>query len=76
MVAFVWNSDHAQRGKVVARQVSEPSARQKQLLDALELDPTSKVPEAEVTAGTRKRINKVRKTYVKYGSQMLLSLKN
>jgi transposase len=52
---------HPRSRKVVARQVPEPSARQKQLLDALNLDLPATVPEAEVTVGTRKKINKVRK---------------
>jgi len=56
---------HAQSGKVVARLVPEPSARQKQLLDALKLDLPRTVPEAEVTVGTRKKINKVRKALEK-----------
>jgi hypothetical protein len=45
----------------VARQVPEPSARQKQLLDALELKLPVTVPEADVIVGTRKKINQVRK---------------
>ena len=53
---------HPQSGKVVARQVPEPSARQKQLLDALKLELPARVPESEVTVGTRKKINQVRKT--------------
>lgn len=56
---------HPQSGKVVARQVPEPSARQKQLLDALKLEIPARVPEAEVTVGTRKKINQVRKTLEK-----------
>jgi transposase len=56
---------HPQSGKVVARQVPEPSARQKQLLDALKLELPARVPEAEVTVGTRKKINHVRKTLEK-----------
>jgi transposase len=56
---------HPQSGKVVARQVPEPSARQKQLLDALKLELPATVPEAEVTVGTRKKINQVRKTLEK-----------
>ena len=52
---------HPQSGKVVARQVPDPSASQKQLLDALNLTLPATVPEAEVTVGTRKKINKVRK---------------
>jgi len=56
---------HPQSGKVVARQVPEPEALQKQLLAALKLDLPSTVPEAEVTVGTRKKINQVRKALVK-----------
>ena len=56
---------HPQSGKVVARQVPQPSARQKQLLDALKLELPATVPEAQVTVGTRKKINKVRKTLEK-----------
>jgi transposase len=52
-------------GKVVARHVPEPSARQKQLLDALKLTPPSKLPEAKVTVVTRKKINKERKPLAK-----------
>src|SRR5437867_341979 len=52
---------HSQSGKVVARQVPQPSVRQQQLLDALKLDLPATVPEAEVTVGTRKKINQVRK---------------
>ncbi len=53
---------HLQSGEVVARQVPEPSPRQKQLLDALKLVLPETAPKAEVTVGTRKKINKVRKT--------------
>lgn len=56
---------HPQSGKVVARQVPEPSAPQQQLLDALKLHLPATVPEAKVTVGTRKKINKVRKTFQK-----------
>lgn len=56
---------HPQSGKVVARQVPQPSALQKQLLDALKLELPATVPEAEVTVGTRKKINQVRKTLEK-----------
>jgi len=52
---------HAQSGKVVARQVPQPNARQKRLLDALKLDLPRTAPEAEVIVGTRKKINEVRK---------------
>ena len=53
---------HPQSGQVVARQVPEPSARQQQLLAALKLALPATVPEAKVTAGTRKKIHQVRKT--------------
>lgn len=56
---------HPQSGEVVARQVPEPSPRQKQLLDALKLILPKTSPKAEVTVGTRKKINKVRKTLEK-----------
>ena len=56
---------HPQSGRVVARQVPEPSARQKQLLDALSLTLPARVPAAAVTVGTRKKIHRVRKTLVK-----------
>jgi hypothetical protein len=53
---------HPASGKVVARQVPEPNAHQKQLLDALKLELPATVPAAELFVGTRKKINKVRKT--------------
>jgi len=53
---------HPQSGKVVARQVPEPSVRQKQLLEALKLKLPTKVPKTEVIVGTRKKINNARKT--------------
>jgi hypothetical protein len=56
---------HRQSGKVVARQVPEPAALQKQLLAALKLDLPSTVPQAQVTVGTRKKINQARKPLVK-----------
>jgi hypothetical protein len=49
-------------GKVVARQVPEPNAHQNQLLEALKLELPATVPAAELIAGMRKKINKVRKT--------------
>jgi hypothetical protein len=55
---------HPQSGEVVARQVPEPSLRQKQLLDALKLVLPQTAPKAEVKVGTRKKINEVRKTLV------------
>jgi hypothetical protein len=56
---------HATSGKVVARQVPEPSSIQKQLLDALKLNLPAMVPESKVAVVTRKKINNVRKTPVK-----------
>ena len=52
---------HPQSAEVVARRVPEPSPRQAQLLNALKLSLPATVPEARVTVGTRKKINKVRK---------------
>ena len=52
-------------GTVVARQVPEPSARQKQLLDALGLTMPTIPPEAKVTVGTRKKIQTERKAAIK-----------
>jgi Transposase DDE domain len=52
-------------GQVVARHVPDPSARQKELLDALELIPPSQLPEAKVEVVTRKKINKERKPLAK-----------
>ena len=51
---------HPESGEVVIRQVPEPSARQKQLLEALKLTLPATVPEAKVIVVTRKKINKVR----------------
>ena len=51
----------SQSGKVVARQVPEPSARQRQLLAALKLTLPAPVPEAAGSVGTRKKIAKARK---------------
>jgi transposase len=56
---------HPQSGQVVARQVPEPSLRQKKLLDALNLLLPEMAPKAGVTVGTRKKINKVRKSLEK-----------
>jgi len=53
---------HPESGKVVARQVPEPNSHQKQLLEALKLKLPATVPAAQVIVGTRKKINKVRKT--------------
>ncbi len=53
---------HPERGKVVARQVPEPNAHQKQLLEALKLELPATVPTAEVIVGTRKKITKMRKS--------------
>jgi hypothetical protein len=58
---------HPQSGAVVARQVPEPSARQKRLLDALGLILPSTVPEAKVVVGTRKKIEQERKSLVNKG---------
>ena len=52
---------HPESAKAVTRQVPEPSARQKELLDALKLKLPATVPEADVIVGTRKKINQVRK---------------
>lgn len=56
---------HPESGKVVARQVPQPSAHQQELLDAFELKLPATVPEADVIVGTRKKINQVRKTLEK-----------
>lgn len=56
---------HPQSGEVVARQVPQPSPRQEQLLDALKLVLPETSPKAEVTVGTRKKINEVRKAIEK-----------
>lgn len=53
---------HPETGQVVARQLPEPSARQKQLLDALDLKLPSTAPKATVSVGTRKKIQHERKT--------------
>ena len=58
---------HPQSGAVVARQVPEPSARQKRLLDALGLILPSTVPEAKVVVGTRKKIEQERQSPVNKG---------
>jgi hypothetical protein len=52
---------HPQSGQVAARRVPDPSPRQAQLLNALKLRLPATVPEARVSVGTRKKINKVRK---------------
>ena len=52
---------HPESGKVLARQVPEPSARQKQLLEALQLTAPRTAPAAKVTVGTRKKIQHERK---------------
>lgn len=56
---------HPQSGQVIARQVPEPSALQKQLLQALKLALPATVPEAQVSVGTRKKIHKARKSLAK-----------
>lgn len=58
---------HAARGKVVARQVLEPSGLRRQLLEALKLKLLTTVPEAKVTLGTQKKIALARKSRVKQG---------
>lgn len=52
---------HPQSGEVIARQVPEPSVRQRQLLKALNLSLPATVPQGRVTVGTRKKINHERK---------------
>jgi transposase len=52
---------HPQSGEVIARQVPEPSARQQQLLQALNLSLPATVPQGRVIVGTRKKIHQVRK---------------
>ena len=56
---------HPQSAEVIARRLPDPSPRQRQLLEALKLTLPTTVPQAKVTVGTRKKINKVRKTLVK-----------
>ena len=56
---------HSETGKVVARNVPDPSSTQKQLLDALKLKLPATVPASEVAVVTRKKINEARKTLVK-----------
>jgi len=56
---------HGQTQAVVARQVPLPSARQKQLLEALGLTLPRTVAEAKVSVGTRKKINSERKSLEK-----------
>jgi transposase len=56
---------HGQSGEVVARQLPEPSPRQKQLLEALKVVLPQTPPKAEVTVVTRKKINNERKTLAK-----------
>ena len=56
---------HGTSGAVVARQVPEPSARQRQLLDALKLTLPKTLPQAAVTVRTRKKIHQERKTLEK-----------
>jgi hypothetical protein len=52
---------HPQSGAVIARQVPEPSARQHQLLKALNLSLPDTVPQGRVIVGTRKKIHHMRK---------------
>jgi hypothetical protein len=56
---------HPQSGAVLARQVPEPDARLKQLLDALGLTLPRIAPEATVDVVTRKKIQKMRQTLEK-----------
>jgi hypothetical protein len=58
---------HPQSEAVVARQVPEPSARQKRLLNALGLILPSTVSEAKVVVGTRKKIEQERQSPVNKG---------
>jgi hypothetical protein len=51
-----------QSGRVVARELPDPNALQKRLLDALELAPRAALPDARVRVGTRKKIDNERKT--------------
>jgi transposase len=55
----------AQSEVVVARELPAPSARQKELLDALGLRLPTLPPQAKVTVGTRKKIQNERKAAVK-----------
>jgi len=52
---------HPQSGQIIARQVPEPSARQQQLLQALNLSLPATVSQGRVIVGTRKKIQHVRK---------------
>jgi hypothetical protein len=52
---------HAPSGKVLARRVPDPGSKQRELLEALRLTLPSAVPEAQVSVGTRKKINQARK---------------
>lgn len=58
---------HPDSGQVLARQVPEPSPRQKQLLEALQLTAPQTIPEAKVKVGTRKKIQHERKPLEKQG---------
>jgi transposase len=55
----------SQSGKVISRQLPDPSPLQKQLLDALKLSLPAAVPEAKVNVVTRKKINQARKGLAK-----------
>lgn len=55
----------ADTGEVVARQIPEPTERQKQLLAALGLTMPTEPPEAKVVVGTRKKIQNERKAAIK-----------
>lgn len=67
---------HAARGKVVARQVLEPSGLRRQLLEALKLKLLTTVPEAKLTLGTQKKIALARKSRVKQGPNPHLEVKS
>lgn len=56
---------HPPSGEVLARQVPEPSPRQKALLEALALSLPPTVPAVAVKVGTRKKINQARKPIAK-----------
>jgi len=66
---------HAESGTIVARQVPEPNARLKQLLDALALTPPTVAPEAEAEVGTRKKIQEERQALENKGRNGDLPIK-
>ena len=67
---------HADSGTVVARQVPEPNARVKQLLDALALILPTVAPEAHVEVGTRKKIQEERQALENKRRDGDLAIKN